>query len=97
MTKFSIFVSQIIDTFRYFSESGFIYFRHTLKLDEKKNAAHIQPQKIYPDIDLAETLSNLRGKWIKRVTAEEIEFQDGERISLKDLDWRLVKPLIWWS
>ena len=33
------------------------------------------------DIDLAETLSHLRGKWIRRITAEYVEFQDGERIS----------------
>jgi hypothetical protein len=48
------------------------------------------------DIDLAETLSHLRGKWIRRITAEYVEFQDGERISLTNPDWRLLKPLIWW-
>ena len=49
------------------------------------------------DIDLAETLSNLRGKWIKRITREYVEFEDGERISLTDPDWRMVKPLVWWQ
>ncbi len=49
------------------------------------------------DIDLAETLSTLRGKWIKRITAEYVEFQDGERLSLTDPDWRILKPLIWWQ
>jgi hypothetical protein len=45
---------------------------------------------------VAETLSNLTGKWIKRITADEVEFADGEKVDLKNLDWRLVKPLIWW-
>ncbi len=49
------------------------------------------------DIDLAETLSNLRGKWIKRITPAYVEFQDGERLSLADPDWPLLKPLVWWQ
>jgi hypothetical protein len=41
-------------------------------------------------------LSNLTGKGIKRITAAEVEFADGEKIDLMNLDWRLIKPLIWW-
>jgi len=47
-------------------------------------------------IDIAETLSNLTGKWIKRITPHVVEFEDGETVDLKNLDWRLIKPLIWW-
>ena len=50
-----------------------------------------------PDIDLAETLSQLRGKWIKRITEEYVEFEDGERMSLTDPDWETLKPMIWWQ
>jgi len=38
----------------------------------------------------------LRGKYIKRITADEVELEDGEKINLKDLDYKLIKPLIWW-
>ena len=69
----------------------------SLELDYKKNAVHFHPEKVYKDIDLAETLSNLRGKWIKRITSDEVEFQDGERVSLNDPDWHLIKPLVWWQ
>jgi len=59
----------------------------------------------YPDIDLAETLSCVTGKWIKRVTADpsdplrvsEVEFADGTKQSLSKPDWRLIKPLIFWG
>ncbi|MCB5258560.1 MAG: hypothetical protein WC179_03370 [Candidatus Cloacimonadaceae bacterium] len=27
----------------------------------------------------------------------ELEFEDGTRINLKDLDYKLIKPLIWWE
>jgi len=53
--------------------------------------------KLYPNIDIAETLSNLTGKWIKRITDEEVELEDGTKINTKDLDYKLVKPLIWWE
>ena len=68
-----------------------------LEVDSGKNAVHFLPERLYPDIDLAETLFNLRGKWIKRITREYVEFQDGERTSLSDPDWRMLKPLVWWQ
>jgi hypothetical protein len=52
--------------------------------------------KLYEGIDVPETLSNLLGKFIKRITPEEVEFQDGEKINLQELDYKLIKPLIWW-
>jgi adenine-specific DNA-methyltransferase len=67
-----------------------------LEIDSAGNAVHFYPERLYPGIDLAETLSNLRGKWIKRITRESVEFEDGERLSLADPDWRILKPLVWW-
>ncbi|MGB9911141.1 MAG: DNA methyltransferase [Microgenomates group bacterium] len=67
-----------------------------LEIDYKNNKVKVDLSKIYSDIDIAETLSNLRGKWIKKITADEVEFEDGEKINLKDLDYKLIKPLIWW-
>lgn len=75
---------------------------HAVQIDTETRAAHVDLTQLYPDadvsrpIDLAETLANLRGKRIARLTAEAVEFEDGERIDLRDPDWDLIKPLIWW-
>ena len=43
-----------------------------------------------------ETLSNLCGKWIKRIEPDYVEFEDGEKVDIKNLGYRMIKPLIWW-
>ena len=67
-----------------------------LKVDYGKNKVKVDLSKLYPNIDIPETLSNLLGKWIKRITPDLVEFEDGEKIDLKNLDYKLIKPLIWW-
>ncbi|MCS7134411.1 MAG: hypothetical protein NZ889_00935 [Candidatus Pacearchaeota archaeon] len=34
---------------------------------------------------------------IKRISKDEVEFEDGMKINLKDLDYKLIKPLICWK
>ena len=68
----------------------------SLELDQESDQVHFHPERLYPDMDLAETLSHLRGKWIKRITEEFVEFTDGEKMSLIDPDWETLKPMIWW-
>ena len=48
------------------------------------------------NIDIAETLSNVRGKCMKRIASDFVEFEDGEKVDIMNLDYRLIKPLIWW-
>ena len=69
-----------------------------LEIDYKNNKVKVDLSKLYPDIDIAETLSlsNLQGKYIKKISKDEIEFEDGERVDVRNLDYRLIKPLIWW-
>jgi len=67
-----------------------------LKIDYKNNKVKTDLPKLYKNIDIPETLSNLCGKWIKKITPDYVEFDDGERIDIKDLDYRLIKSLIWW-
>jgi adenine specific DNA methylase Mod len=54
----------------------------------------------YENIDLAETLSNLFGMWIKRIGEGFVELEDDkgntERIEFDRLDYRRIKDLIWW-
>ena len=68
----------------------------TLEVNYKKNKVDVDLNKIYPAIDIAETLSNLSGKWIKKINQDSVEFDDGEVINLKDIDYRLIKSLFWW-
>ena len=80
-----------------------------LEIDYENNKVKVDLTKLYPNIDIAETLSNLTSKWIKRITPcqtssdtslkegnYEVEFEDGTKINTKDLDYKLIKPLIWW-
>ncbi|MCJ7631618.1 site-specific DNA-methyltransferase, partial [Candidatus Bathyarchaeota archaeon] len=67
-----------------------------LEVDSGKNKVNVDLSKLYGGIDIAETLSNLTGKWIKRINAESVEFDDGEVVNTKNLDWKLIKPLVWW-
>jgi adenine specific DNA methylase Mod len=68
----------------------------TLEIDYENNKVNVDLSKLYKNIDIPETLSNLTGKWIKRITPDYIEFEDGEKIDIKNLDYKLIKPLIWW-
>ena len=67
-----------------------------LEIDYKNNKVKVNLSKLYSDIDIAETLSNLRGKYIKKISKDEVEFEDGEKVDIKNLDYRLIKPLVWW-
>ncbi|MEM3408164.1 MAG: DNA methyltransferase [Candidatus Micrarchaeia archaeon] len=67
-----------------------------LEIDYENNKVKVDLSKLYENIDIAETLSNLTGKWIKKISKEEVEFEDGTKINIKDLDYKLIKPLIWW-
>jgi adenine specific DNA methylase Mod/very-short-patch-repair endonuclease len=68
-----------------------------LEIDYENNKIKVDLNKLYPNIDIAETLSNLTGKWIKRITETEVEFEDGTKVNTKDLDYKHIKTLIWWE
>ena len=70
---------------------------YALEIDYENNKVKVDLSKLYENIDIPETLSNLLGKWIKKITADYVEFEDGEKINIKDLDYKLIKPLIWWE
>lgn len=75
-----------------------------LQVNLEQGTVQVDLSRLYQDIDLAETLSNLTGKWIKRIHPDpndptkpgKVEFADGTTEDLKNPDWRLIKPLIWW-
>ncbi len=96
-----------------------------LEIDYENKKVKVDLSKLYENIDIAETLSNITGKWIKKITppaplqeggtppaplgegntppaplregSYEVEFEDGSKVNIKDLDYKLIKPLIWWE
>jgi len=75
-----------------------------MEVDTEKDEIRVHLDRLYPDIDLVETLSCLTGKGIRRIHPAEddptrpgtVEFEDGTTIDLQNPQWELVKPLVWW-
>ena len=65
-------------------------------LDEKSKSIKVDLTKLHPAIDIPETLSHLTGKFIKQIKKNEVVFTDGTSIDLTNIDYKIVKPLIWW-
>jgi adenine specific DNA methylase Mod len=68
-----------------------------LEIDYENRKVKVDLNKLHTNIDIAETLSNLTGKWIKKIEEDQVEFEDGSKVNIKDLDYKLIKPLIWWE
>jgi adenine specific DNA methylase Mod len=71
-----------------------------MDLDYKNNKIRIRFEDIYPNIDIAETLSNIKGKWIKKINKNSVILKDDnnieEEIRFDEIDFKTIKPLIWW-
>lgn len=68
-----------------------------LEIDYKNNKVKVDLSKLYPNIDIAETLSNLTDKWIKKIEEDNVWLEGmKEPFYIKNLDYKLIKPLVWW-
>ncbi len=67
-----------------------------MEIDYQNNKIRVKFDEIYPNIDLAETLSNIKGKFIKHIEENTVIFEDGETIRFSNIDFKTIKPLIWW-
>ena len=67
-----------------------------MTLDEESQSIKADLSKLHKDIDIAETLSHLTGKFIRQIRKQEVVFADGTVIDLNNIDYKIVKPLIWW-
>lgn len=68
-----------------------------VKINAKDKTVQVTLNKLYPNIDAAETLSLITGKKIKKITEEEVEFNDGSKESLTNPNYHLLKEYIWWQ
>ncbi len=67
-----------------------------VKLDDESRSIKVDLTKLHNKIDIPETLSFLTGKFIKQILKDKVIFTDGSEIEYADIDYRIVKPLIWW-
>ena len=72
----------------------------------KNKKLKINLKELYPDIDIAESISNIIGKPIQHRTADEVTFTDGstEKINPKTMTEEeklhfvgIIKPYLWWG
>lgn len=71
-----------------------------LELDYDEENIKIKFENLYPDVDIAETLSNLFGKNIKRLNDKRVVFEDGKKIIFDEMTFEKyprIKELIWWG
>lgn len=93
--------SDLFDSFSKDPYNQYVFLRdlkmlEALEIDYENNKVKVDLQKLYPNIDIPETLSNLLGKYIKKIKPNEVEFEDGKKMNLNNLVYKLIKPLIWW-
>jgi adenine-specific DNA-methyltransferase len=67
-----------------------------LKINEESKQIKVDLTKLHEHIDIPETLSHLTGKFIKQILRDKVIFTDGSEIDLNNIDYKIVKPLIWW-
>ncbi len=67
-------------------------------LKREGNEYKVDLSKIYPEkrIDIAETLSNVLGKKIRKISKESFELEDIGEIRYDNIPVEYIKPLIWW-
>ena len=71
-----------------------------IEIDYEKKNAKVVFEKLYSDVDIAETLSNLSGKHIKQLFEDKVVFEDGSEVVYAEMTFEKypwIKPLIWWN
>ena len=71
-----------------------------IEIEYKNKNAKVVFENLYPDADIAETLSNVSGKHIKQKFEDKVIFEDGSEVVYADMTFEkypLIKPLIWWN
>jgi adenine-specific DNA-methyltransferase len=68
----------------------------SLKIDYEQKKIDVLINNIYPDIDLAESVSNVKKCFIKKISSDKVEYSNGLIIDLNNIDYRHIVKLIWW-
>jgi len=79
---------------------------HAVNPQKGSGKLEIKLKNLYPDIDIAESLSNITGKPIRKRTADTVTFADGttektDPVTMTEQDKQhfisLIKPYLWWG
>ncbi|HPT77467.1 MAG TPA: site-specific DNA-methyltransferase, partial [Defluviitaleaceae bacterium] len=65
-------------------------------LEIENNKVKVDLTKLYPNIDVSETISNHRAKLIKTIDVDSIVLDGDEIIHTNNIDYNIIKCLIWW-
>jgi len=71
-----------------------------IEIDYKEKNAKVVFENLYPNIDIAETLSNVSGKHIKQIFEDKVIFEDDSEVVYAEMTFEKypwIKPLIWWN
>jgi adenine specific DNA methylase Mod len=72
-------------------------------IDEEKEEVKIHFELLYPDVDIAETISNVTGKKIKKLNKERVIFEDDTQIEFANMNYYdpifkdAYRSLLWWK
>ncbi len=69
----------------------------SIELDLENGKTKIDLSKIYDDIDIAETLSNIAWRKIKKIKKDSVILEWMDEIKFDNIPLELIKPLIWWK
>lgn len=71
-----------------------------LLIDDGNNEVIIDFKELYEDVDIAETISNLTGKKIVKLTKDYVILEGNKKIEFDNIKWsenKYLKPLFWWG
>ncbi len=71
-----------------------------IEIDYQNKNAKVVFERLYPEVDIAETLSNVSGKHIKQIFEDKVVFEDGSEVVYAEMTFEKypwIKPLIWWN
>ena len=67
-----------------------------INMDKKSRSIKVDLTHLHNKIDIPETLSFLTGKFIKQILKDKVIFTDDSEIVYANIDYKIIKPLIWW-
>ena len=107
--KYSEIASALFDEIKPFANYVFLTdekLAGVLDIDIKNNVVDLDFDKLYENIDFPETISLVKGKAIKKITANSVTLEDGEIIRYDYKNFaddekiefvKLLKPFLWWG
>ncbi len=89
------FIEDYEDPYNVYAFLKDIKLLESIEIQEDK--VKVNFSRLYENIDIAETISNLLGKRIVKYKNDKVELANNIIIDANNLDYKIIKPLIWWE